>query len=70
MNELRRVPSPGGWNAPEGKMAGWDWLPPGGGHLKLERAPFWVRRWYNVVYADRFAHVWLWEHGCYDVLPR
>jgi hypothetical protein len=63
------VPSPGGWDAPAGTMPGWNWTPPGGLRPRLERIPSWARVWYRVPFVDRFAHVWMWDHGGWDVDP-
>jgi hypothetical protein len=31
--------------------------------------PRWVRVWYRVPFIDRYAYVWMWHHGGWDVLP-
>jgi hypothetical protein len=49
-------------------MPGWNWTPPGGLLPKLERIPRWARIWYRVPFVDRYAHVWMWAHGGWDVL--
>lgn len=59
--------SPGGWTAPSGTKPGWDWLPEGGGSERQDKAPGWVLWWLNLPFVDRWAHVWMWEHGCYEV---
>jgi hypothetical protein len=66
---LPRVPSPGGWNPPAGVRPGWDWTPPGGMGSRLDRVPLWARVWHGTPLVDRYAHVWLWHHGGWDVVP-
>ncbi len=63
------IASPGGWTAPEGRRAGLDWVPPLGARLRLDRMPRWVRILHWTPFVDRFAKVYLWNHGGYDVLP-
>jgi len=31
--------------------------------------PWWVRLWCLVPLVDRYAYVWMWHHGGWDVLP-
>jgi hypothetical protein len=64
-----RVPSPGGWMAPAGVRAAWNWTPPPGITPRLDRVPLWVRLWYGTPLADRSAHAWMWYHGGWDVVP-
>ena len=33
------------------------------------RMPWWVRLWCSVPLVDRYAYVWMWHHGGWDVLP-
>jgi hypothetical protein len=61
------VPSPSGWIVPAGAMPGWNWAPPGGLRLRLDRIPRWARIWYRTPFVDRYAHVWMWEHGGWNV---
>jgi hypothetical protein len=63
------VPSPGGWSAPAKAMPGWRWVPVWGLRSRLDRMPWWVRRWSSVPFLDRYAYVWMWYHGGWDVLP-
>jgi hypothetical protein len=67
--ETGAVPSPGGWAAPSGTLPAWNWLPPDGARPRLDRVPGWVCLWYQIPFADRYAHVWMWAHGGFDVLP-
>ena len=67
--ETEAVPSPGGWAAPSGTLPAWDWLPPGGAVPRVERFPAWVRLWSRTPFAGRYAYVWMWHHGGWDVLP-
>ncbi|OZB89570.1 MAG: hypothetical protein B7X41_02120 [Microbacterium sp. 14-71-5] len=30
--------------------------------------PTWVRVWYRTPFIDRYAHVWMWHHGGWQVL--
>jgi hypothetical protein len=64
-----RIPSPGGWSVPEGRRPAWNWLPPAGAALRLDLMPVWVRVWYHVPFLDRYAHVWMWHHGGWEVQP-
>lgn len=64
-----RVPSPGGWSVPDGVRPGWDWTPSGGARPRLDRLPLWARLWYRTPVLDRSAHVWMWSHGGWDVVP-
>jgi hypothetical protein len=66
---LPRVPSPGGWTAPRDVLPAWNWAPPSGMTPRLDRSPRWVRLWYRVPFADRYAHAWMWRHGGWDVVP-
>jgi len=69
-DELDRVPSPGGWVAPEGERAGWNWLPPGGDATPREwEMPALVRIWARTPVVSRFANVWIWRHGYFWVTP-
>lgn len=65
----RRRPSPGGWESPQGAKPMWDWTPSGGGVLRLDRAPLWIRACYHTPVLDRWARQWLWRHGGWDVEP-
>ena len=67
--ESQAVPSPGGWQTPPGSRPAWQWAPPHGLQLRLDRVPLWVRLWYKTPFADRYACAWMWEHGGWDVLP-
>lgn len=51
-----RVLSPGGWVVPDGLIAAWNWLPPGGAAPRLDLAPWRLRCWYRTPFADRWAH--------------
>jgi hypothetical protein len=66
---LPRVPSPGGWMAPADVRPAWNWTPPPGITPRLDRVALWVRLWYGTPLADRSAHVWMWYHGGWDVVP-
>ncbi len=61
--------SPGGWTVPRGSKPGWDWLPEGGAGERQDRAPGWVLWWLNLPFLDRWAHVWMWNHACFEVRP-
>jgi hypothetical protein len=65
---LPRVASPGGWDPPAGVRPAWNWTPPDGAALRLDRVPLWARLWYNTPLVDRYAHAWLWQHGGFDVI--
>jgi hypothetical protein len=67
--ETEAVPSPAGWQAPDGVLPAWSWAPPDGLQPRLDRVPAWVRLWYHTPLADRYAYAWMWEHGGWDVLP-
>jgi hypothetical protein len=66
-HEQDGVPSPGGWEVPAGSMPGWKWTPAGGLRPRLERVPRPVRFWYLMPFIDRYAYVWMWRHGGWDV---
>jgi hypothetical protein len=66
---LGKVFSPGGWSAPPGRIAAWNWTPPGGAAPRPDRAPRWVRVWFHVPLADRWAYAWMWRHGAWEVEP-
>jgi hypothetical protein len=63
------VVSPGGWQVPAGRRPGWEWVPPTGASARLDRMPRWVRILYWTPWVDRYAHVWMWSHGGWDVEP-
>jgi len=67
--EAEAVPSPAGWQPPDGVLPAWSWSPPGGLQPRLDRVPASVRLWYHTPVIDRYAHAWMWEHGGWDVLP-
>ena len=67
--DTHSVPSPGGWSAPAKAMPGWRWGPVWGLRSRLDRMPWWVRTWSSVPLLDRYAYVWMWYHGGWDVLP-
>jgi hypothetical protein len=62
------VPSPGGWDAPAGVLPMWDWTSADGGRARLDRVPLIVRALYQLPFADRDAHAWMWHHGGWDVV--
>ena len=64
-----QVASPGGWKPPAGSLPGWNWTPPQGVAPRLDLAPRWVRAWYWTPFLDRYAHMWLWEHGYMEIEP-
>jgi hypothetical protein len=66
---LPRVVSPGGWVAPSGARPAWNWTPPAGVELRLDRMPLWARVWYGTPLVDQYARAWLWHHGGWDVIP-
>jgi hypothetical protein len=62
--------SPGRWVAPAGTKPGWNWIPEGHGlHPRLGDVPVWVRLWYRTPFVDRWAHVWMWHHGGWEIRP-
>lgn len=61
--------SPAGWVVPDGLLAAWDWLPPGGASPRLDLAPRWLRCWYWTPFVDRWAHAYMWRRGYYEVDP-
>ncbi len=63
------IPSPGGWVAPAGCRPGWDWVPPSGVYVRPDSLGRWMRAWYRTPFVDRYAHAWMWHHGCFDVSP-
>ena len=67
--ETEAVPSPAGWRPPDGVLPAWSWTPPDGLTPRFDRVPAWVRFWYRTPMVDRYAHVWMWKHGGWDVLP-
>jgi hypothetical protein len=60
--------SPGGHEPPPGVKPGWDWPDTGLGE-RQDRAPGWVLWWLHLPFFDRWAHVWMWRHACYEVEP-
>jgi hypothetical protein len=36
---------------------------------RLDVVPWWVRVWYEIPLIDRYAHVWMWAHGGWEVRP-
>ena len=67
--ETEAMPSPAGWQPPAGERPAWQWVPPCGLRVRLDRVPFWVRLWYKTPVVDRYACSWMWTHGGWDVLP-
>ena len=62
--------SPGACVPPPGVLPGWNWLPPQHGAApRLDRVPWWVRAWYRTPLLDRYAHVWMWHHGGWELRP-
>lgn len=55
--------------APRGSKPGWNWLPEDGAGERQDLAPGWVLWWLNLPFLDRWAHVWMWKHGCFEVTP-
>ena len=64
-----RVLSPGGWEVPGGRLAGWNWVPPDGAWARPELAPWWLRCWYRTPCVDRWAYPHMWARGCWEVEP-
>ncbi len=60
-------PSPAGWLVPAGVKPGWDWLPSNGARARLELMPVWVRVWYYTPLIDKYAYVWMWNHGGWEI---
>jgi hypothetical protein len=65
---LPRVPSPGGWDPPPGVRPAWNWTPPSGITVRLDRVPLWARLWYSTPLLHRYAQAWLWRRGGWDVV--
>ncbi|MEM8618960.1 MAG: hypothetical protein AAGF73_04495 [Actinomycetota bacterium] len=63
------VPSPGGWDVPDGVRAGWDWVPPGGARPTPEVMTRGIRLLYRTPLLDRYAHEVMWFGGGFLVLP-
>lgn len=63
------VPSPGGWQAPDHKRPGWDWVPPGGARPIPHAMVWWIRLLYRTPFLDRRAHILMWKSGGFLVLP-
>lgn len=63
------VPSPGGWQPPEGARPGWDWVPPYGAHVNTEALPTWVNLWRRLPLIDRYAAQCMWHRGGWLVKP-
>jgi hypothetical protein len=64
------VPSPGPWRPPSGARPGWNWIP--ADHAlrpRLDRVPSWVGVWFRTPFIDRFAYVWMWDRGGWDIVP-
>lgn len=60
--------SPAGWIAPPGVKPAWNWLPPDhGAFVRRDLLPTWVRIWYRLPFIDRYAYVWMWHHGCWEL---
>jgi hypothetical protein len=36
---------------------------------RLDVVPWWVRVGYEIPLIDRYAHVWMWAHGGWEVRP-
>lgn len=61
-------PTPAGWVAPGGHAPAWNWIPTDHGlSPRLDRVPRWVRIWYRTPFIDRYAYVWMWHHGGWDL---
>lgn len=64
------VPSPGTWEPPEGTSPAWNWVPANHGLTpRLDRVPRVVRLWFKTPFIDRWAYVWMWNHGGWDISP-
>jgi hypothetical protein len=63
------VPSPRGWCPPSKVLPAWNWLPPNGLSLRLDRMSWWVNAWYRIPWIDRYAYAYMWNHGGWDTLP-
>jgi hypothetical protein len=61
------VRSPGGWTAPKGRVAGWNWFPPGGASPRLDEAPRLARWLFHRPVIQRVPHTWLWRRGYWTV---
>jgi hypothetical protein len=63
------VLSPGAWVPPPGVKPGWDWFPKdaGGAYRRFDRVPAWVRFWLHAPWIDRYAAVWMWQHGGWEI---
>ena len=60
--------TPAGWVAPAGTLPAWNWIPAGHGlSPRLDRVPRWVRIWFRTPFIDRYAYVWMWHHGGWDL---
>jgi hypothetical protein len=63
-----RVFSPGPWTLPKRKIPGLTWTPPGGLVPRLDLVPGRVLRGFYAPVIDRWAHMWMWRHGGFEVL--
>jgi hypothetical protein len=63
------VPSPCGWVPGLQRAPGQDWLPPNGLSPRLDRMSWWVNAWSRIPLIDRYADVYMWNHGGWETLP-
>jgi hypothetical protein len=62
--------SPGRWVAPPGTKPAWNWVPHRYGiSPRWDAVPFWVQLWYWTPFVDRWAYVWMWHHGGWEITP-
>jgi hypothetical protein len=68
---LGGILSPGAWVPPPGVKPGWNWFPRdvGGAYRRFDPIPVWVRLWLHTPWIDRYAAVWMWRHGGWEIMP-
>jgi hypothetical protein len=51
------------------RAPGQDWLPPNGLSPRLDRMSWWVNASSRIPLIDRYADVYMWNHGGWETLP-
>ena len=67
--EPMEVISPGPWRTPNGRLAGWNWLPNGFAAVpQFDQLSRWIQLWTKLPFIDRYGYYQAWRRGGFIVV--